>query len=60
LIVAEVGYKSQLVFDKTKPDGTPIKLIDMSKLNKLGWRSSISLEDRIKKILLEVNHQVKK
>ena len=44
MIVAEVGYEGQLVFDTTKPDGTPRKLMDTSKINKLGWISGISLK----------------
>jgi GDP-L-fucose synthase len=44
--VAQVtGFKGQLVFDSAKPDGTPRKLMDVSRLAALGWRASISLED---------------
>jgi GDP-L-fucose synthase len=53
LIVAEVGYEGQLVFDKTKPDGTPRKLMDISKLNMLGWKSKINLKEGIIKTLKE-------
>lgn len=38
-----VGYKGKIVFDPTKPDGTPRKLLDCSRLNGLGWRSSTTL-----------------
>lgn len=44
-----IGYKGKLVFDNTKPDGTPRKLLDVSKLSHLGWKSKISLEDGIQK-----------
>jgi GDP-L-fucose synthase len=54
LITTEVGYKGQLVFDKTKPDGTPRKLLDVSKINRAGWESKTSLIDGIKKTLEEV------
>jgi GDP-L-fucose synthase len=54
LIVAEVGYKGQLVFDTTKPDGTPRKLMDISKINYFGWRPRINLKDGISKTILEV------
>ena len=54
LILAEVRYEGQLVFDTTKPDGTPRKLMDTSKINKLGWCSKIKLKDGIKKTLNEV------
>ena len=40
-----VDFKGELVFDTSKPDGTPRKLLDVSRLNALGWRASISLED---------------
>ena len=53
LIVAEVGYEGQLVFDTTKPDGTPRKLMDTSKINHLGWKSSIDLQSGLKKTINE-------
>ncbi|MDV5037615.1 GDP-L-fucose synthase [Vibrio diabolicus] len=39
-----VGYKGEIVFDSSKPDGTPRKLLDVTRLANLGWRYSISLE----------------
>lgn len=42
-----VGFKGELFFDTTKPDGTPQKLLDVSKMEKLGWHSSTSLVDGI-------------
>jgi GDP-L-fucose synthase len=49
LIVAqEIGFAGQLVFDKTKPDGTPRKLMDISKAKAMGWKSSIKLRDGIR------------
>jgi GDP-L-fucose synthase len=55
MIVAEVGYKGQLVFDKAKPDGTPRKLMETAKLNNLGWRPKIKLEDGVRKTIQEFN-----
>ena len=52
-IVGEVGYKGQIIFDKTKPDGTPRKLMDTSKINKLGWTPLIELDKGIKKTINE-------
>ena len=40
-----VGFSGRLTFDATKPDGTPRKLLDVSRLAALGWRYSISLEE---------------
>jgi GDP-L-fucose synthase len=54
LIVAEVGYEGKLEFDITKPDGTPRKLMDTSKINKLGWLPLITLKAGIKKTISEV------
>ena len=53
LIVAEVGYEGQLVFDTTKPDGTPRKLMDISKIKGYGWSPQIDLKTGIKKTVLE-------
>lgn len=43
-----VGYKGKLVYDHTKPDGTMRKLMDVSKINALGWKAKTSLQDGIK------------
>ena len=42
-----IGYSGNLVFDTTKPDGTPRKLLDVTKLHKLGWQHKINLEEGI-------------
>ncbi|OWU72400.1 GDP-L-fucose synthase [Phaeobacter sp. 22II1-1F12B] len=42
------GFKGELVFDATKPDGAPRKLMDVSRLARLGWKAGISLEDGIR------------
>lgn len=47
-IARVVGYTGDTVWDTTKPDGTPQKLLDVSKLAKIGWASSVSLEDGIR------------
>ena len=44
-----VGYSGDIVLDRTKPDGTPRKLLDVSKLKALGWVAKTSLEDGLKK-----------
>jgi GDP-L-fucose synthase len=45
-----VGFKGQLKWDSSKPDGTYRKLLDVSKINKLGWKEKVNLEDGIKMI----------
>jgi GDP-L-fucose synthase len=42
------GFQGRLVFDATKPDGTPRKLMDVSRLKSLGWQATISLEDGLR------------
>jgi GDP-L-fucose synthase len=54
LISEEVQYNGKLLFDNTKPDGTPRKLMDTSKINALGWNYSILLKDGIKSTVREV------
>jgi len=58
LIVAEVGYEGQLIFDTTKPDGTPRKLMDISKINKLGWEPSIKLLEGLNKTIYEFKNHI--
>lgn len=49
LICKVVGYSGKIVFDTSKPDGTPKKLLDVSKINSLGWKAKVSLEEGIRK-----------
>ena len=56
LIVSEVGYEGQLVFDTSKLDGTPRKLMDTYKINELGWNFSINLKNGIRKTIREVEN----
>ncbi|MEQ9220308.1 MAG: GDP-L-fucose synthase [Cyclobacteriaceae bacterium] len=51
LLVKEVvGYEGELVFDTSKPDGTPRKLMDSSRIHKLGWKPKISLREGIAQV----------
>ena len=47
-IAKVTGFKGEIRFDPSKPDGTPRKLLDISRLNALGWKATISLEDGIR------------
>jgi len=49
LIQKEVGHEGEIVWDATKPDGTPRKLMDVSKMNALGWNAQIDLQEGIQK-----------
>lgn len=48
LVKKVIGFKGNIVFDTSKPDGTPRKLLDVSKLKKIGWTYKTELEDGIK------------
>ena len=54
LIKHIVGYEGEIRHDTTKPDGTPRKLMDVSKLNGLGWKASITLEEGIRMVYEEI------
>jgi GDP-L-fucose synthase len=56
LIISEVGYQGQLIFDTSMPDGTPRKLMDTNKINKLGWKPTIQLQEGINRTLLEIQN----
>jgi GDP-L-fucose synthase len=53
IIAEKVGYVGRFIFDKSKPDGTPRKLMDLEKLNNLGWIPKINLQEGIAKTILE-------
>ncbi|OSJ37210.1 GDP-fucose synthetase, partial [Bradyrhizobium japonicum] len=49
VVAAIVGYSGEISFDTSRPDGTPRKLLDVSRLAKLGWRATTSLEDGVRR-----------
>ena len=53
LISKEVSYEGDLIFDSSKPDGTPRKLMNTEKINRIGWAAKIKLESGIKKTINE-------
>lgn len=53
-----VGYEGELRFDTSKPDGTPRKLLDVSKLHSRGWKHKIELEEGIRKVYEEVKNML--
>lgn len=50
-IMKIVGFEGNLIFDASKPDGAPRKLLDVSKINNLGWKHKTNLEEGIQKTL---------
>lgn len=53
LICEVVGFKGELAWDKSKPDGTPRKLLDISKISALGWKPTIGLREGIERTYAE-------
>jgi len=57
LLIRDIaGYKGEIVHDLGKPDGTPRKLMDVSKLHSLGWKASISLEEGLRRVYADFSH----
>lgn len=54
LVKKIVGFEGDILTDTTKPDGTPRKLMDVSKLSNLGWKAKITLEEGIQKVYDEI------
>ena len=50
LVVKTVGFEGDVVWDTTKPNGTPRKLIDVEKLHRLGWRHKVEIEEGVEKL----------
>lgn len=56
LIASKINYHGELIFDETKPDGSPRKLLDTTKINSLGWKPKITISEGIIKTLNEYNN----
>ena len=50
LVIRTVGFEGELAWDKSKPNGTPRKLIDVSKLHSLGWHHKVEIEEGVEKL----------
>jgi GDP-L-fucose synthase len=57
LVQQIVGFQGDIILDKSKPDGTPRKLMDVSKLNSMGWKAKMGLKEGITQIVAEVEHR---
>lgn len=60
LVKKIVGFEGEIVFDTSKPDGTPKKQLDVSKINSLGWKATVDLEEGIRKAYSSFLDQEKK
>lgn len=62
-VVSEIGFKGKLLWDASKPDGTPRKLIDVNKLHRLGWHHKVEIDEGIHRLYewyklgICINHQ---
>lgn len=56
LVKKIVGFEGEIITDTTKPDGTPRKLMDVSKLNRLGWKAKISLKEGMQEVYDEIKY----
>ncbi len=59
LVARELGFEGELRFDTTKPDGTPRKLLDVSRMHALGWRAKTGLAEGIRKTYAAAEEQLK-
>ena len=53
-----IGFSGELIFDLTKPDGTPRKLLDISKINDLGWSSKIEITEGLKNTYTDFKNKI--
>jgi GDP-L-fucose synthase len=58
LVARELGFRGELRFDTRKPDGTPRKLLDVSRIHALGWRAKTGLEEGIRKTYAAAEEQL--
>lgn len=58
MVKKTIGFEGDILTDTSKPDGTPRKLMDVSKLNNLGWKASITLQEGIQKVYEEIKDTV--
>ena len=58
MVCEVVGFQGDLSFDRSKPDGTPRKLMDVSRMHGLGWRHRIELKEGIRRVYAAVQDRL--
>jgi len=58
-IAEEFNFNGEIEWDQSKPDGTPRKLLDVSNINKLGWKHEIKLDEGIRKTVIDYKNEIK-
>jgi GDP-L-fucose synthase len=58
IVAGVVGYKGEIRFDTSRPDGTPRKLLDVSRLAAIGWQARIGLEEGIRQVYRWLDHEL--
>ena len=58
LIAIKFDYKGKIIWDNSKPDGTPKKLLDVSRINELGWKASIDIEDGLDLVIEDFKREI--
>ena len=53
LIAEIIDYDGKVLWDKSKPDGTPVKLLNITRISQMGWKAEIDLKEGIKKTIKE-------
>ena len=59
MIAYELNYKGKIIWETSKPDGTPRKLLDVSKINNLGWEAKVSIEKGVKLTIKHFEEELK-
>ena len=54
MVADAVGFRGRIAWDTSKPDGTPRKLLDVSRLAALGWRAAIPMEEGLRRTVAEL------
>ena len=59
LIAKELNFDGEIIWDKKKPDGTPVKILDISRIKSIGWESTIQLKEGIKMTINDFKYELK-